>query len=52
LWAGSAQPTVHKFTALRRHGARRPVPDKSGKVLPPCIELALPYPDVLANRFK
>jgi hypothetical protein len=23
---GSAQPTVHKFTALSRHGVRRPVP--------------------------
>jgi hypothetical protein len=26
---GSAQPTVHKFTAPARHGVRRPVPSLS-----------------------
>src|SRR3974390_1684518 len=40
---GSAQPTVHKFTAPPRHGVRRPVPT------PPSIGRGTPRP-VFASR--
>src|SRR5207248_6776622 len=40
---GSAQPTVHKFTAPPRHGVRRPVPS------PPSIGRGKPRP-VFASR--
>src|SRR5215510_8580574 len=42
---GSAQPTVHKFTAPAWHGVRRPVPSLSligrGKPRPVCASRAL-----------
>ena len=44
-----AQPATRPILSIESH---RVEDDKPGKTLRPWIEVALPHPDVLANRFK
>jgi Swt1-like HEPN len=50
--SGLAAPAGVPAPATAPSPAPEPVSDKSGKPLRPWIEVALPHPDVLANRFK
>jgi uncharacterized protein len=50
--SGLAAPAAVSAPAASPPPAPEPVADKPGKALRPWIEVALPHPDVLANRFK
>jgi hypothetical protein len=49
---GLAAPAAVPAPAASPSPTPEPVSDKAGKALRPWIEVALPHPDVLANRFK
>ena len=50
--SGVTAPAAVPAPAAAPAPAPEPAADKPGKVLRPWIEVALPHPDVLANRFK
>jgi hypothetical protein len=50
--SGVAAPTALPAPAAPAAPSPEPLADKPGKALKPWIDVALPHPDVLANRFK